>query len=383
MANGEASGGRRRSPLGPEKNKSTAIDNEAECRVQLCERETKLQRIATDPKNREPSVPFEVKFVPASRLADGWLGPQPLLAVIQYEIRDSHPLSVQCPSVVIPTLQLNEEKLVEVWTSPTSVVTGQRGELRYAANGQALFGTCELQEREGTPLEVLTQEIYRRIFQLVEEEGYPNILRLWNYLSDINAGEGDLERYRRFCVGRYEAFAERNPGFEGMLPAGSGVGIHTPGIIVRFVASREAGKPVQNPRQVNAYHYPAQYGPRSPSFSRAMFKDWGAQRQLFLSGTASIVEHQTSHVGDVRAQLAETLRNMRALLRHAAEVTATDFQEKSTRALFKVYIRHPEDFSSIERLVRRELEKDTPVLYLNADLCRHDLLVEIEGMYQL
>lgn len=337
-----------------------------------------------DPRYLLQSGLFEVSFVPASRLVDHrFLASQPLLAVVQYETRGQQSLSLPCPSAVIPLPQLNETKLVEVWTSATPVVTGRRDELHYAANGKVLFGICQLQEREGVPLDATSYSTYQNIFRLVEQEGYPHLLRVWNYLSDINEEQDDLERYRRFCVGRYNAFAEFRTNFERALPAGSGVGMHTPGVAVCFMASQQAGKPVENPRQVNAYRYPPQYGPRSPSFSRAMFKDWGTRRQLFLSGTASIVEHQTRHAGDMRAQLAETLHNIRALLQHTADVTGVDFQGESTRAVFKVYIRRPGNFPSIEQILKRELGEQASVLYLNGDLCRRDLLVEIEGMYQL
>lgn len=337
-----------------------------------------------DPRYLLQSGLFEVSFVPASRLVDErFLASQPLLAVVQYGTRDHPSLSLPCPSAIIPLLQLNEVKLAEVWTSTTPTITGSRNELRYAANEKVLFGICPLRKREGVPLDAVTYSIYQNIFRLVEEQGYPNLLRVWNYLSDINEEQDDLERYRRFCVGRYNAFAEFRTNFERALPAGSGIGIHTPGVVLCFLASRETGKPVENPRQVNAYRYPPQYGPRSPSFSRAMINDWGTRRQLFLSGTASIVEHHTRHAGDTHAQLAETLNNIRVLLQHAADVTGVEFQGESARAVFKVYIRRPEDFPLIEEVLERELGRQASVLYLNGDLCRRDLLVEIEGVYQV
>lgn len=326
---------------------------------------------------------FEVSFVPASRFVeDGLIESQLLLAVVQYGTHDPYSLSASCPSVVIPMRQLNEEQLVEVWTSSMPVVTGQRDGIYHAANGQALFGVCRLEEPEGSSLETITCNMYRNILRLVEEEGYPNLLRAWNYLSDINEEQDDLERYRHFCVGRYNAFTELDPNLERPLPAGSGVGTTVRGLLVYFVASREAGKPIENPRQVNAYDYPPQYGPRSPSFSRAMVMDWGLRRHLFLSGTASIVEHQTLHIGNVRAQLAETLRNVRALLERAANVAASDSRSLFTEPLLKVYIRHARDFPLIQELLTQELGEKIPIIYLNGDLCRRELLVEIEGIYR-
>lgn len=326
---------------------------------------------------------FDVSFVSVSRLADDrFFRSQQLLAVVQYGEREQQPLSMPCLLVCVPTPQLNEEDLVEIWTSSTPVTTGQRDGLCYAANGQALFGVCEVSEADGTSLDSLTYDVYRSILRFVDEEGYPDLLRVWNYLSDINEEQDGLERYRRFCLGRYNAFAELTPDFEGTLPAGAAIGTHKPGLIVYFVAAREAGKPIENPRQVNPYRYPPQYGPRSPSFARAMVKDWQTHRQLFLSGTASIVEHETRHVGDVCAQLTETLRNVNALLGHAAKVTGTDFREKSTDAVLKLYTRHANDLPLIREQLAQALGEKVSVMFLNADLCRQELLLEVEGIYK-
>ena len=147
------------------------------------------------------------------------------------------------------------------------------------------------------------------------------------------------------------------------------------------MAARGTSQPIENPRQLNPYHYPPQYSPRSPSFSRAIVKDWGTQRQLFISGTGSIVEHQSLHAGDVAAQLTEILRNIGALLEHAATVSGTDFRDKSITSTFKVYLRHAADLPMIQEHLAHALGEGTSVLLLNADLCRKELLMEIEGMY--
>lgn len=334
------------------------------------------------PTYRQQPQAFEVSVVPASQLAnERFIGSQPLLAAIQYGIREPKSPALACPSVFIPTPQLNEEPLVEIWTSPTAVVTARRHGLHYAANGQALFGVCQLDEPEGGSLEALSYDAYTHILRLVREQGYPYLLRIWNYLSDINAPQGNVERYRRFCVGRYQAFAEHDRDFEKTVAAGSGVGTRTPGMSVYFVAARQAGTPVDNPRQVNAYDYPSQYSPRSPSFSRAMVKHWGAQAQLFLSGTASIVGHQTLHIGDVHEQLSEALRNIRALLEHAVGAAGVTFHTSPTQTVLKVYIRHAEDYPLIRQWLQRELAERLPIIYLHADLCRRELLVEVEGIY--
>lgn len=335
-----------------------------------------------DPRYRKPSEPFEVNFEPASRLADDYFneGRQPL-AVIQYGQGEEFALSVECPSPRIPLLQLNQETLVEVWTSATPVVTGDQDGIAYAANEQALFGVSRFVESSEQLVDVLTHRAYRDILGFVQKKGYPDLLRVWNYLSDINDEQDDMERYRRFCIGRFNAFSEFSPGFEQVLPAATAAGLHNPGLFICFLAARGTSQPIANPRQLNPYHYPPEYSPRSPSFSRATLKDWGTQRQLFISGTGSIVEHRSLHAGDVAAQLAEILRNIDALLKHAAGMSGKDFGTRHATRTFKVYLRHAADLPLIRERLAHALGEGTAVLVLNADLCRKELLMEIEGTY--
>ncbi len=307
-------------------------------------------------------------------------GPQPV-AVIQYGEGEPSSLSVQCPSISIPAPQLNTENLVEIWTSSTPVTMDEQDGIAYAANEQALFGLSRLEETQDQLLDTLTYNSYRNILRFVKEKGYSNLLRVWNYLSDINDEQDDLERYRRFCVGRFNAFHEFDTGFEQALPAATATGLHNPGLFIYFLAARGTSQSIENPRQLNPYHYPPQHSPRSPSFSRAMVKDWGTHRQLFISGTGSIVEHQSLHDGDVVAQLTEVLRNIDALLQHAASVSGTDFRDKCTTSTFKVYLRHAADLPLIQEQLAHALGEGTSVLLLNADLCRKELLMEIEGTY--
>jgi hypothetical protein len=46
---------------------------------------------------------------------------------------------------------------------------------------------------------------------------------------------------------------------------------------------------------------------------------------------------------------------------------------------FKVYVRQPADLRAIEGALTGALQPATPIVYLQADVCREDLLVEIEA----
>jgi chorismate lyase/3-hydroxybenzoate synthase len=129
---------------------------------------------------------------------------------------------------------------------------------------------------------------------------------------------------------------------------------------------------------VSAYNYPPEYGVRSPSFSRATVHHEGDGMTLFISGTASIVGHQTVHAGDTAAQTRETLVNIQALLEEANRVTGTGGFTLDALAV-KVYVRHPADLSVIQEELRTALGPQARPVYLQADICRRDLAVEIEA----
>ena len=143
---------------------------------------------------------------------------------------------------------------------------------------------------------------------------------------------------------------------------------------VAFLAGKKAGIAIENPRQTPAYGYPLQYGPKSPVFARAMLVD-GA---LWVSGTASIVGSQSVHVGNLAAQTDETVDNLRRVFEEAERHGF--IMPLASRLCLVVYLRHAED----EARVRQRLAETFPSAHkilLQADICRVELLVEIEAFW--
>jgi chorismate lyase/3-hydroxybenzoate synthase len=118
--------------------------------------------------------------------------------------------------------------------------------------------------------------------------------------------------------------------------------------------------------------------PIRPTFARACIESGPAQT-LFVSGTSSIVGYETAHAGDVRAQTQETVRNIGAVLA-AANAHLGSERYALEHLSYKVYVRRPEDLSHIEQELRRAIGPEARALYLKADICRRDLLVEIEAV---
>ncbi|KQX87481.1 Rid family hydrolase [Variovorax sp. Root473] len=273
----------------------------------------------------------------------------------------------------------------DVWhvSDGAQVRSGTTGIARWRTDGHWLLGAIDLDEAvEGQGLTELAQRAYRDLFRTLEQAGTPHLQRIWNYLPRINADGGGLERYRQFNLGRQEAFFEAGrAAFEG-APAACALGIRQGALSIRFLAGRAAPLPVENPRQVSAYRYPETYGPRSPTFSRAALADIGdGQVALFISGTASIVGHETVHHGEVREQTRETLRNLEAVIASAHAQTTARFSLDALDCV--VYVRHPSDTEAVREVIEAALGAQAPMarhaVYLEADICRSDLLVEIEA----
>jgi chorismate lyase / 3-hydroxybenzoate synthase len=288
---------------------------------------------------------------------------------------------LECPLFTLPMRQCGEEPVVELWLGRGPISYGSRDGIHFAKNQDVLFGMLLEEDSVDGVLESLANDAYRRVLDLVVSDGFPHFLRMWNHFPAINAETAGLERYRQFCIGRHQAFAVRQYNFDNDLPAASAVGTSDAGLAVYFIASRSPGLQVENRRQLSAFRYPVRYGPRSPSFSRAILKEWEGERQLYISGTASIVDHETLHAGDLGAQLDETLRNLEVVLQSAIgrEHTLGGLDKES---LVKVYLRYAEDWSSVRTAVEGAVGSAS-LLCVQGDLCRSDLLLEIEAVIRV
>lgn len=250
-------------------------------------------------------------------------------------------------------------------------------------DGHWLFGGLDLDEpASGLSLEALARQAYLAVFERLAAQGVPHLLRVWNYLPDIHGLEDGLERYRRFNLGRQAAFVEAGQAaFEG-APAACALGTQGRTLSLRFLAARHLPLAIENPRQVSAYRYPRDYGPAAPSFSRAsLFDAGGGAWALGISGTASIVGHQSLHPGDVVAQTEETLRNLQAVVEAARAASGMGFQLADFDAT--VYLRRAADQAAVERVLADTLGPASRFVrervVLRADICRDDLLLEIEA----
>ncbi|MCB1624700.1 MAG: hypothetical protein KDI32_08940 [Pseudomonadales bacterium] len=282
-------------------------------------------------------------------------------------------------SVRVGLAPLTGDGLVEIWHASGAVRRGYDGLVRYTCDDHHLAGAIEIDESHHGGIAAAAHVAYAAMASFQAAARFPQVLRVWNYFDAINSGPGDSERYRQFCVGRTAGLGD---ALAKPYPAATAIGRRDGDrtLQVYWLAGRNAGRAVENPRQVSAYLYPRSYSPSPPVFSRAMLV---SPELLMISGTASVVGHSSHHLGDIRAQLEETLRNLRSVIQHAATVAPRLPRELSANSHLKVYLRDPEKLSLVQDILRTELPAGVPYVVLAADVCRANLLIEIDCQHGL
>lgn len=273
----------------------------------------------------------------------------------------------------------------EYWFSQQPTRCGHGAQLNYHYSEDVFFGVIEIHEPEHLvdgvhPLNHAACAAYLKLFDTLDTYDFKYLWRAWNYMPSITGTSHGQERYQQFNAGRQRGFALSNRSVTGNVPAACALGVSGGPLSVAFLAGRSPTLPIENPRQVSAYHYPARYGSQSPTFSRASLAQVQQQELLFLSGTASIVGHQTVHVGDVKNQTIETLANVQAIIDQA------NLRKQGPQAFgpqdlqLRVYVRHAQDCDAVRAIVNAHWGCAVQAVYLQADICRSDLDVEIEGI---
>lgn len=200
-----------------------------------------------------------------------------------------------------------------------------------------------------------------------EDMTFGHVVRQWNYIEKMLDIRDGHQAYQDFNDIRASVYSRAR--FPAGYPAATGIGQAAGGVAVECIAVDAPGvtiEPISNPRQTDAHHYsPGQLvgaSAATPKFERAKRVD----EVTFVSGTAAIVGERTVHVGDVAAQTKTTIDNIAALL---GDRPLTDL---------RAYVKHGEDIPTVRRLCEAAFGP-IPALYVRADICRDDLLVELEG----
>lgn len=263
------------------------------------------------------------------------------------------------------------------------------GEVSFTVDGTTTIAQCDdyavvtVQVPDTAPdkFRACTYEVYKELMRAARTTGHRRLVRIWNYFGEINAGDGDDEKYRQFSIGRAQVFEELGIQDE-MVPAGTAIGsVRESAFTVIALVSKHHFQNVENPRQVSAFRYPPVYGPKSPKFSRAGCVSVADQRLFLISGTAAIVGHESVHAGDVGLQTEETLNNLQGLCDAISAIASPGVQlTLDDEAVLRVYMRNSNDLEVVAAKLQKPLgAAGRNIAFLNADICRRELMVEIDG----
>lgn len=246
-----------------------------------------------------------------------------------------------------------------------------------ACHGGALLRSTDslagvLIAEDGGSLTDAARLLYERLFAIL---GDHRLFRVWNYVPHINDAVDGLENYRAFNAGRHQAMQQAwGDSLAVNLPAASALGTYDGPLMLAFSAGHAPVKYFENPLQIPALEYPREYGKLPPAFARGSVVHEPHGTTWHLSGTASIRGCETCGA-DFATQLQLTLENIATICAHM-EIPA------SRHAGWKIFLRDPAHLAASQAAMQRAYPQDiASMIFLQADICRADLLVEIEGIF--
>lgn len=215
-----------------------------------------------------------------------------------------------------------------------------------------------------------------RAERILRENGasYRDVVRTWFYLSDI------LDWYAAFNNVRNEKYGEfgimPGPGDRDLLlPASTGIRGETPSSAAAtmdlFVIAREAGsrpviKQLTNAAQLDAFRY-------GSAFSRGALIQKPGVSLIEVSGTAAIDQQgKSKFINDVRGQINCTFDRIETLI-------AQEGAGLRNIAAATVFVKRPEYVEIFREMARERGLEDFPAVCVVADVCREELLFEIDA----
>lgn len=230
-----------------------------------------------------------------------------------------------------------------------------------------------------------SNEVFGKIGKILLSNGFlpSDICRQWNYIPGITVLHDGSQNYQEFNDARSIFYAGSD--WKGGYPAATGIGTTAGGVMVELYAIRGTGYrslPIDNPVQIAAHNYSQEVldgkiietlqERTTPKFERARLLG----SNIFISGTAAIRGEHSNFSDNAVEQAAETMEIMNRLI-------ATDNIPVTNNGarydLLRVYVKRECDIPATREYMQRHYPA-VPKHYLVADICRPELLIEIEGI---
>jgi enamine deaminase RidA (YjgF/YER057c/UK114 family) len=226
-----------------------------------------------------------------------------------------------------------------------------------------------------------SETMFRQAERILHAEGasYQDVLRTWIYMSNILDWYGDFNAIRNRFYAEYGFLRDTDSKVQAeqiYLPASTGIEgknpSNMPATMDVFAVHRSPGSTIQiRPIYGIQQRSPFRYG---SAFSRAVVVEEPNSKLVLVSGTASINEQgKSTFVGDPEAQIRHTLTVVSALIANEG-ATLQDLCETT------VFLKHRKDFSVFQKIVKEIGIPNIPSVNLVADVCRDELLFELDAV---
>lgn len=253
---------------------------------------------------------------------------------------------------------------------PYVVLENEDARILYAGGFQGDVINFKVEQQAG--------EVFRLLTEVLRLEGFPmnTIVRQWNYIERITSFDGTDQHYQSFNNARSEYYGQVI--WDNGYPAATGIGANLGGVLsdvdaVVFHRPECYATPIDNKLQVAAHAYSSQVleearqKKTTPKFERAKSITFDGRRLIYISGTAAIRGEESLVGVGLERQLHITMENIAELIGEAK------------LKMLRVYLKHKSDYKEAERLMN-SYQLDIPISYMWADVCRDELLIEIEGV---
>ena len=230
-----------------------------------------------------------------------------------------------------------------------------------------------------------SKDIFEGIEKMLKSNGFKpsDIYRQWNYIPGITVLSDGSQNYQEFNDAR-SIFYGSDTWASG-YPAATGIGASAGGVVVEICAIKGeqcANLPIDNPLQIAAHNYSQQVldgkvieslsERTTPKFERARLLG----NTVLISGTAAIKGERSNYSNDAVEQAAETMEIMDRL---TSKENIPVENNGSQYDLLRVYVKREQDIPAVKEYMQCHYPA-AQKHYLVADVCRPELLIEIEGV---
>lgn len=237
-----------------------------------------------------------------------------------------------------------------------------------------------------------SDQVFAQLEEILRSENLPvnSIIRQWNYIENISSFENDYQNYQAFNDARSHFYAKAD--WSQGYPAATGIGTQAGGVMVELIAITGTGlinKALDNPLQIAAHKYsqgvllgaldPCTQQRTTPKFERARIIGLPEQQTVYISGTAAIRGESSLISADIIEQTHMTMQNIDHLIsdrNYPVQGALREFK------LLRIYVKNPKEMEEVRGYMKVNYP-DISKLYICADICREELLIEIEGVAEI